>query len=179
MHVVARCKNQEFHLAVLRYLDRNPVQAGRVTDPTTFHWSSCAASALGTSNRALTVPPNYLALRPDANVRQRQDRTLLALSEGLEADARWTTQRASGSPAFLAPSVPRRGRRRSDAMPAQNHGVRREMASDTFSTKERRGLWCANPNKEARMTPCRPDEWRPKECASCRSRPCCSPSLVC
>jgi hypothetical protein len=38
--------------------------------------------------------------------------------------ARWSTQRAVGSPAFMAPYVPGRGRRRIGTMPSQNHEVR-------------------------------------------------------
>ena len=112
-----------YALAALRYLDRNPVRAGLVADPTTYPWSSCAAYALGAPTRALTFHPSYLALSPYAKVRQRQYRTLLAPSEDPRADARdprWTTQRAVGSPAFMAPYVPRRGRPRIQTMPSQN-----------------------------------------------------------
>ena len=38
-------------------------------------------------------------------------------------DARWTTQRAAGSPAFMAPYVPRRGRRRGETMASHNQEV--------------------------------------------------------
>ncbi|HLA80522.1 MAG TPA: hypothetical protein VJP78_02670, partial [Thermoleophilia bacterium] len=46
-----------YALAALRYLDRNPVRAGLVNDPMTYPWSSCAAYALGTPNRVLTLHP--------------------------------------------------------------------------------------------------------------------------
>ena len=117
-----------YALAALRYLDRNPVRAGLVTDPPTYPWSSCAAYALGTPNRVLTFHPSYLALSRYVKVRQRQYRTLLAPSEDPQADAqdpRWSTQRAVGSPAFMVPYVPRRrGRPRSGTMPSQNQEVR-------------------------------------------------------
>lgn len=116
-----------YALAALRYLDRNPVRAGIVTDPTTYPWSSCAAYALGTPNRIITFHPSYLGLSRSAKVRQRQYHTLLAPNEDPRADARdprWTTQRAVGSPAFMAPYVPRRGRRRIGTMPSQNQEVR-------------------------------------------------------
>jgi putative transposase len=116
-----------YALAALRYLDRNPVRAGLVNDPTTYQWSSCAAYALGRPNRVITFHPSYLALSPYAKVRRRQYRTLLAPSDDPQADARdprWTTQRAMGSPAFVAPYVSRRGRRRIETMPSQNHEVR-------------------------------------------------------
>ena len=59
-------------------------------------------------------------------MRQRQYRTRLAPSADPRADARnarWTTQRAMDSPAVMAPYVPRRGRRRIETMPSQNHEV--------------------------------------------------------
>ncbi|MEI8189494.1 MAG: hypothetical protein WCI75_07230, partial [candidate division NC10 bacterium] len=83
--------------------------------------------ALGTPNRIITFHPSYLGLNRSAKVRQRQYRTLLAPSEDPRADARdprWTTQRAVGSPAFMVPYVPRRGRRRIGVMPSQNQWVR-------------------------------------------------------
>ena len=114
-------------LAALRYLDRNPVRAGLVEDPTTYLWSSCAAYALGTPNRVITWHPSYLALSRYAKVRQRQYRALLAPSEDPRADgrdARWSTQRAVGSPAFVAPYLPgRRGRPRFRTTPSQNREV--------------------------------------------------------
>ncbi len=116
-----------YALAALRYLDRNAVRAGLVTDPTTYPWSSCATYALGTPNRVITLHPSYLALSPYAKVRQRQYRTLLAPSADPQADARdarWTTQRAVGSPAFMAPYVSRRGRRRIGNMLAQNQELK-------------------------------------------------------
>ncbi len=36
-----------------RHLDRNPVRAGLLNDPTTYPWSSCAAYARGTPNRVI------------------------------------------------------------------------------------------------------------------------------
>ncbi len=111
-----------YTLAALRYLDRNPVRAGLVDDPTTYPWSSCAAYTLGTPNRITTLHPGYLALSPYAKVRQRQYRTLLAPSEDPQADTRdprWSNQRAVGTAAFVARYTPRRGRRRIVSVPPQ------------------------------------------------------------
>jgi REP-associated tyrosine transposase len=44
-----------YALAALRYLDRNPVRAGLVEDPTTCPWSSCAAYARGDANPLITL----------------------------------------------------------------------------------------------------------------------------
>jgi hypothetical protein len=92
-------------VAARRSLDRTAVRAGRVKDPPTSPWSRCAASALGTPHRVLTFHPRSLALSASATVRQRQSRPLLAPSAEPQADARWTTQRAMGSPAVMAPYV--------------------------------------------------------------------------
>ena len=122
-------------LAARRSLERTAVRAGRVNDPTTYEWSSCAAYALGTPHRGITVHPRSLALRPDAKGRPRQSRSLLAPSAEPQADARdarWTTPRAVGSPAFMTPYVPRRGRRRIETMPSHNHEVTLYMVSGTF-----------------------------------------------
>jgi YgiT-type zinc finger domain-containing protein len=44
-------EEDQYALAALRYLGRNPVRAGFVEDPATYPWSSCAAYAPGTPNR--------------------------------------------------------------------------------------------------------------------------------
>ena len=111
-----------YTLTALRYLDRNPVRAGLVEDPTTYPWSSCAAYALGTPNPIITFHPSYLGLSPNPTVRQRQYRTLLAPSPDPKADTRdprWSTQRAVGTSAFVARYTPRRGRRRIVSVPEQ------------------------------------------------------------
>jgi hypothetical protein len=130
MHVVTRCNNREFYFtaaADFELLVSHLRELVRTYEVTVYPWSSCAAYALGTPNRGLTFHPSYLALSPYAKVRQRQYRTLLAPSEDPQADARdprWTTQRAVGSPTFMAPYVPRRrGRPRSETMPSQNQEV--------------------------------------------------------
>jgi putative transposase len=115
-----------YALAALRYLDRNPVRAGLVEDPATYPWSSCAAYALGTPNRVITFHQSYLVLSPYSKVRRRHYAALLAPSTDPRAEARdprWTTQRAIGSPAFVARHVRRRGRPRIGSMPEQNQGV--------------------------------------------------------
>jgi len=115
-----------YALAALRSLDRNPVRAGLVGDPTTYPWSSCAAYALGTPNQVITFHPSYPALSPYGKVRRRHYATLLVASEDPRADARdprWTTQRAVGSPAFLERHLPRGGRRKSVFVPSQIQGL--------------------------------------------------------
>ncbi len=107
-------EDDAYVLAALRYLDRNPVRAGLVTDPATYPWSSCAAYAIGAPNPVVTLHPSYLALSQYPAVRQRHYRSLLAPSGDPVADGRdprWTTDRAVGSAAFVAQYAPsRRGR---------------------------------------------------------------------
>ncbi len=108
-------EDELYALAALRYLDRNSVRAGLVEDPATYPWSSCAAYALGTHNPLITFHPSYLGLSPYPAVRQRHYRLLLAPGPDPTADARdarWTTQRAVGTAAFVARYTPPRGRRR-------------------------------------------------------------------
>jgi putative transposase len=103
-----------YALAALRYLDRNPVRAGLVTDPATYPWSSCAAYVLGAPNPLITAHPTYLALSRYPKVRQRHYRNLLVPSTDPVAegrDPRWTTDRVMGSAAFVA-HYARRGRGR-------------------------------------------------------------------
>jgi len=116
-------EDDTYGLAVLRYLDRNPVRAGLVQDPTTYPWSSCAAYAHGTPNPLITFHPSYVALSSSPEGRQREYTALLAPSPDPQADGhdpRWTTQRAVGSLAFLARYGPRRSRSRRTAMATQN-----------------------------------------------------------
>jgi putative transposase len=117
-------EDDPYALAALRYLDRNPVRAGLVADPTAYPWSSCAAYATGADNRLITFHPTYLGLSPYAAVRRRQYRQLLEPSADPRADARdprWTTERAVGSAAFVAPYRRRRpGRPRLAGALAEN-----------------------------------------------------------
>lgn len=102
-----------YALATLRYLDRDPVRVGLVTDPTTSPWSSCAAYALGIANPLVTFHPSDLALSPSATIRQRQDRALLAPSADPTTDARdprWSALRAIGSAPFVARPAETRSR---------------------------------------------------------------------
>lgn len=111
-------EDDPYALMALRYLDWNPVRAGLVVDPATYRWSSCAAYAMGRENRLITLHPTYLGLSPYAAVRQRHYRRLLAPSEDPRTDARdprWTTQRAVGTDAFVAPYRHGRPGRRTSA----------------------------------------------------------------
>jgi hypothetical protein len=114
-------------LAVIRYLERNPVRAGLGANSAAYPWSTCTAYTLGTPNSMITRHPSYLALSPYAEIRQRHYRTLLVPRGDTVADGRdprWTTQRALGRPASVTRYAPRRpGRPRLARTPSQNQGV--------------------------------------------------------
>jgi len=103
-----------YALAALRYLDRNPVRAGLVEDPITYTWSSCAIYAGGGSSHLITYHPSYLTLSRYPKVRRRHYRAILAPSSDPKfdgRDSRWSSQRAVGSPLFLARHLPPGARR--------------------------------------------------------------------
>ena len=113
-------EDELYGLAALRDLDRNPLRAGLVSDPTSYPWSSSAAYALGVAHPVTTLYPSYLALSPYPKVRQRQYRALLAPSPEPTADARdprWSSQRTVGTAACVARYTPPRGRRRIVSVP--------------------------------------------------------------
>lgn len=106
-------------LAALRYLDRNPVRAGIVEDPTRYVWSSCAAYALGVANSMITFHPTFLGLSQYPKVRHRKYRQLVSTvtDPSLEKrDPKWTTARAVGSQTFVARFI-RTGNPRSSGEP--------------------------------------------------------------
>jgi putative transposase len=125
-----------YALAALRYLDRNPVRAGLVTDPAAYPWSSCSAYALGAPNPLITLHPSYLTLSRYTKIRQRQYRVLLAPSPDPASNARdprWSTQRAVGTAAFVARHTPPLGRRRIVSVPPQIQAFTAKEVSGTFS----------------------------------------------
>lgn len=70
-------EDNEYALALLRYLDRNPVRASIATSPVEYPWSSCKAYALGASLPAITLHPTYLGLGKNRAARQRKYRELI------------------------------------------------------------------------------------------------------
>jgi putative transposase len=93
-----------YALAALRYMDRNPVRAGIVEEPSTYPGSSCGSYVSGVSNGLVQFHSSYLGLSPYGKVRQRYYRSILGASSESDLDlrdSRWTTQRVIGSPDFL------------------------------------------------------------------------------
>lgn len=56
---------ETYLLVCQRYLELNPVRAGRLADPGDYPWSSYRANALGLANAILSPHPLYLALGED------------------------------------------------------------------------------------------------------------------
>jgi putative transposase len=70
-------------LRCLRYIERNPVEAGIVRDPSEYEWSSYRTHALGEASTWLTPHPVYLALGSTPELRQAVYR---AISIGVGSD---------------------------------------------------------------------------------------------
>ena len=70
-------------LRCLRYIERNPVEAGIVRDPSEYEWSSYRTHALGEASTWLTPHPVYLALGSTPELRQAVYR---AIASGVEPD---------------------------------------------------------------------------------------------
>jgi putative transposase len=61
---------ESYLLSCGRYLERNPLAAGLVTEPWQYRWSSCRAYALGSADPLLADNPWYEELSPEAARRQ-------------------------------------------------------------------------------------------------------------
>lgn len=57
--------NDAYLLECGRYVERNPVRAGIVTDPGDYRWSSYNFYAKGKKDDTITINPIYLALSED------------------------------------------------------------------------------------------------------------------
>ena len=69
-------ESQSYLLSCMRYIELNPVRAGRVDHPAKYRWSSYAANALGVSNAVLTRHADYEALGQLPDARQSAYRSL-------------------------------------------------------------------------------------------------------
>lgn len=77
-----RCKSpavdrESYLLSCGRYIERNPLAAGLVTQPWQYRWSSCRAYALGEADALLATNPYYEELAQEAQRRQTLWRTFL------------------------------------------------------------------------------------------------------
>jgi hypothetical protein len=120
-------EDDRYALAALRSLDRHPIRAGLVADPTTYPWSSCAAYAVGAANPLISLHPSYLALSRYPKVRQRHYRALLAPAD----DPAPMPATRAGPPS--GPSAPRLFSRGSacSAVHTENlHSTTRTIADD-------------------------------------------------
>ncbi len=67
-----------YWLSCGRYIERNPVEAGVVSEPWTYPWSSCRAYALGERDPLVSENPCYTELSPDVGRRRELWREFLA-----------------------------------------------------------------------------------------------------
>lgn len=67
---------EQYLLACYRYIERNPVRAGLVSDAAHHRWSSYRANAFGEGDSLVTPHERYLALGVDSRMRQAFYRAL-------------------------------------------------------------------------------------------------------
>ena len=122
---------ERYLLAVIRYIELNPVRAGMVTEPGAYPWSSYRRHALGESGPNadwLTPHPEYLKLGQNEPERQLAFRELFqtALASADLADIRDCTHKgwALGNERFKD-QIERLGRRR-----ASSKGIGRPRKQD-------------------------------------------------
>jgi putative transposase len=71
-----------------RYIERNPLEAGLVTEPWQYAWSSCRAYATGATDTLLAEISYYLELGGDDGSRQRRWREFLMQEDPKEQSIR-------------------------------------------------------------------------------------------
>jgi len=76
-------QRESYWLSCGRYIERNPLEAGMVTEPWSYPWSSCRYYALGEPDALVSEDPCYTELSPDRERRQQLWRSFL-----MEADPR-------------------------------------------------------------------------------------------
>lgn len=91
-------EDNEYAIALLRYLDRNPVRAGVADSAPDYAWSSCRAYACGITIPRITLHPTYLGLSRYARVREAKYRGLLdaVLPDGDRRQPAFSQARALG-----------------------------------------------------------------------------------
>jgi putative transposase len=114
---------EEYFLSFARYVERNPVEAGLVTEPWSYRWSSSRAYALGTEDPLLSYNVWYRNLAADSATRQQRWREFLLGDDPREELARrgdWI----EGSEGY------RRRMHRPAARPARRRGRPRKASAD-------------------------------------------------
>jgi putative transposase len=77
---------EDYFLACMRYIECNPVRAGRVEYPVQYRWSSYAANALGVDNAVLKAHSIYTSLDVSAELRRHNYRALFDVPVAGELD---------------------------------------------------------------------------------------------
>jgi putative transposase len=93
--------SEDYWFTCARYVELNPVRAGRVATPDTYRWSSYAAHAFGQDDPLVTFHWLYLALGDTPDIRQRAWRELcgtpLTIDQLAEIRASVNTGKALGA----------------------------------------------------------------------------------
>ena len=76
-----RIPDDSYYLQCGRYIERNPVKAGIVSDPASYKWSSAAYYALGQQNPLVTPNIHYKDLAKTPEERMVKYQQFLALDE--------------------------------------------------------------------------------------------------
>jgi putative transposase len=79
---------RDYLLSCARYIERNPFEAGLVSQPWDYPWSSARVYALGEENPLLSESAEYRKLAAEASVRTEQWRTFLLREDPLEKAVR-------------------------------------------------------------------------------------------
>jgi putative transposase len=115
---------RDYLLSCGRYIERNPLEAGMVTEPWQYAWSSAAAYALGRTDALLAENAEYLGLSPDPLRRQQRWREFLLGADPREEVVRrddWVVGDAEFRQRVLVaqgrPAPRRRGRPRKPVLP--------------------------------------------------------------
>ncbi len=97
-------QNEDYLLALYRYIELNPVRAGMVQEPSEYSWSSYQCNGLGKHSDLITAHPTYLAINKSVTIRSANYRALFSrhVSPKLINDIRESTNKglALGSEKF-------------------------------------------------------------------------------
>lgn len=94
-------RDEQYGLACMRYIHRNPMRAGMVQSPEAWPWSAYRFYAFGEPNLLITPFPSYLGLSDNSEERQKMYRRIVMTPSDRENDEKkifsgkmkWNSQR--------------------------------------------------------------------------------------
>jgi hypothetical protein len=135
-------------LSCARYIERNPIEAGMVTEPWPYRWSSCPAYALVGEDRLIDYNVWYQGLGGDAPSRQQRWREFLLGDDPNEEVMRrhdWVEGGEDARRRLFRPqacTARRRGRPRKPPP-----GIRKAFFRNSMRRHNMRKLSCTSPSK--------------------------------